>query len=85
MLVPPPGVEPMPPAAEAWSIKHWTAREVHNLTPFLNGQRREFPGNPVVGTLCFCCLGLSSIPGQGTKIPQATWHGQKNNNKNKIK
>ena len=27
-LVPQPGIEPMPPAAEAWSLNHWTAREV---------------------------------------------------------
>ena len=27
-LVPRPGVEPMPPAAEAQSINHWTAGEV---------------------------------------------------------
>ena len=28
ILVPPPGVEPTPPAAEAKSLSHWTAREV---------------------------------------------------------
>ena len=38
---------------------------------------REFPGSPVVRTRCFHCRGLGSIPGWGTKIPQAAQHGQK--------
>ena len=37
----------------------------------------EFPGGPVVRTLCFHYGGLDSIPGRGTKIPQAAGHGQK--------
>ena len=37
----------------------------------------EFPGGPVVRTWGFHHGGLGSIPGQGTKIPQAKWHGQK--------
>ena len=28
ILVPQPGMEPMPPAVEAWSLNHWTFREV---------------------------------------------------------
>ena len=31
----------------------------------------------MVRTWHFCCCGLSFIPGQGTKILQATWSGQK--------
>ena len=27
-------------------------------------------------TLSFHCRGMSSKPGQGTKIPHASWHGQ---------
>ena len=38
---------------------------------------RELPGGPVVRTWCFHCWGPGSIPGQGTKILQAMWHGQK--------
>ena len=38
---------------------------------------REFPGGPVVRTQRFNCRGLGSIPGWGTKIPQAVQHGQK--------
>ena len=28
ILVPGPGIEPLPPAVEAWSLNHWTTREV---------------------------------------------------------
>ena len=28
ILVPQPGIEPMPPVVEAWGLNHWTAREV---------------------------------------------------------
>ena len=38
---------------------------------------REFLGGPVVRTRHFHCQGPGSIPGQGTKIPQAMRHGQK--------
>ena len=38
---------------------------------------REFPGSPVVRTPCFTYEGPGSIPGRGTKIPQAAWRGQK--------
>ena len=38
---------------------------------------REFPGGPVVRTLHFQCWGSGSIPGQGTKIPQATLQKKK--------
>ena len=33
---------------------------------------RDFPGGPVVNTLPFNAEGAGSIPGQGTKIPQAS-------------
>jgi len=38
---------------------------------------REFPGCPAIRTQQFHCRAPGSIPGQGTKIPQATQHGQK--------
>ena len=41
----------------------------------------EFPGSPVVKTRCFHCQGPGSIAGRGTKIPQATQHGQKEKKK----
>ena len=31
-LVPRPGIEPGPPELEAWSLTHWTTREVPNLS-----------------------------------------------------
>ena len=31
ILVPWPGIEPGPPAVEAWSTNHWTAREFPHL------------------------------------------------------
>ena len=37
---------------------------------------REFPGSPVIRTLDSAAGGLGSIPDNGTKILQATWHGQ---------
>ena len=36
ILVPRPGIEPAPPALEAWSLNHWTAREVPG-NPFTPG------------------------------------------------
>ena len=34
ILVPHPGIEPAPPAVEAWSLNHQTAREVPGLIYF---------------------------------------------------
>ena len=42
---------------------------------------REFPGGPVVRTWHSHCQGPGSIPGQGTKILQAEWGGQKKKKK----
>ena len=36
-----------------------------------------FSGNPVARTLHFTAMGPGSIPGQGTKLQQATRYGQK--------
>ena len=37
----------------------------------------EFPGDPVIKTRGFPAVDAGSIPGQGTKIPQAVWWGKK--------
>ena len=37
----------------------------------------DFPSGPVVGTQGFQCRGVSSIPGQGTKILHPSPGGQK--------
>ena len=34
ILVPRAGIEPTPPAVEAWSLNHWTAREVPHPAHF---------------------------------------------------
>ena len=48
ILVPQPGIEPTPPAVGAWSLNHWTAREVPSTRFFiicfsLNNRRGYFP------------------------------------------
>ena len=43
----------------------------------MENEEREFPGHPAVVSPCFHCHGPGSGPGQGTKIAQATQHGQK--------
>ena len=35
ILVPWPGIEPMPPALQAWSLNHWTTREVLRVIALL--------------------------------------------------
>ena len=32
--VPQPGIEPTPPVVEAWSLNHWTTREVPHHSDF---------------------------------------------------
>ena len=39
---------------------------------------REFPMVQCLGLCAFTVRGPNSIPGWGTKIPQAAWHGQTN-------
>ena len=41
------------------------------------GLLRDFPGGPMVKTPYFSAQNKGLIPGQGTKIPHATWCGQK--------
>ena len=40
-LVPRPGIEPGPPALGAWSLTHWTTREVPNLGNWVHSSRKE--------------------------------------------
>ena len=40
---------------------------------------QEFRGSPVVRSWCFHCCDPGSVPGWGTKIPQAEQFGQKTN------
>ena len=57
----------------------WASR--HEAQICLKIGNRDLPGSPVVRTLCFLCRGVSSIPGEGTKIPEAAQYGQKKKNK----
>ena len=41
------------------------------------GSAQDVPSSPVVRTPHSHCQGLGSTPGQGTKTPQAAWHGQR--------
>ena len=50
--------------------------ELSSMMPLRKSMYREFPGSPMVRTQGFHCHGPGSIPGQGTKIPQAMWHDQ---------
>ena len=47
-------------------------------------KRREFPGELVDRIPGFHCHGIGPIPGWGTEIPQAAWHGQIKNKINKL-
>ena len=56
-----------------------------NIKQNYEAKMLDFSGHPVVKTLCFHCRGLGLIPGQGTKIPHATWHNPKEEKKKKTK
>ena len=55
-----------------------------SLTTYLNTNTlyREFPGSPVVRTHTSTAGG--TVPGGGTKIPQAVQHGQKEKKRKKL-
>ena len=42
---------------------------------------RDFPGGPVVQTLCFLCRSTGSTPGWETKLPQAGCNQQEKKDK----
>ena len=53
-----PGIEPVPPVLETWSLNHWTSREVSNICIFSFELRLK--GNS---------LDLKNLPaGQGTRV-----------------
>ena len=55
------------------NAKLYMYKAIH-YTLFVTEKGWEFPGSSVDRTQRFHCHGLGSIPGQGTKIPQAVWH-----------
>ena len=69
ILVPWPGIEPMPPAVEAQSLNHWTAREVPDLhfeSPFCNFV--------AVGLWEICLASLSLFPKLQNRNGSDPWH-----------
>ena len=61
MLVPQPGMEPMPPAVEMWSLNHWTTREVPvvNFQTFPSSQKET----PVPFSYQYLPIFLLQAPG----------------------
>ena len=49
ILVPWPGIEPSPPAVEAWSLNHWTTREVPTPHIYTVSKVLTFPECHIVG------------------------------------
>ena len=60
ILAPRPGLEPTPPALEARSLNHWTAREVQVYASISNTDRQSHPHGIC---LCSACSGESSTSG----------------------
>ena len=44
LLVPQPGIEPMPSALKALSLSHWTTREGTSVGQYLTGLGQDPPG-----------------------------------------
>ena len=61
---------------EEWCLT-WGLTSSLQLKGSLSIQIKDFPAGPVVRTQCFHCQSLGSIPGWGTKNPQARWYGLK--------
>ena len=80
ILVPWPGIEPVPPAVEVQSLSHWTAREVPHLCTFLtllsmflhlvsSGCReQEYSCHMFFKTLPFLRSGMSQALHSGTYL-----------------
>ena len=72
ILVPQPGIEPLPPALEGWSLNHWTTREapIHSfpdsfLIWIIAEYRVEFPvlsSRSLLVIYFICCNVCMSIP-----------------------
>ena len=60
-----------------------------NSKEYTSGRKKMIPGNSLVvqwlGHYALTAKSLGSIPGRGTKIPQATWCSQKRKKKRKTK
>ena len=75
LLLPQPGMEPMPLAVEAWSLNHWITREVPGIKILFLRKAQPTPAQPSPSSLCtYLPLGQKphglisqrSRPGHGT-------------------
>ena len=75
ILVPRPGIKPMPPAVEAQSLNHWTSREVPRdfFFTFKRKKISGFPGSSVVKNLN-CQSRRHRFDSRSRKIPPASEH-----------
>ena len=82
-IFPDQGLNPCPLhwQADSQPLHHQGSPQVYVLKErflILKEKKKEgIPGGPVVRAWHFHCQGPGSIPGPGTKIPQATWPGKK--------
>ena len=76
ILVPQKGIKPAPPAVEAWSVNHWTTREVPEMAPLIVCFRL-FPLLNMVTTTCqgqtpgplgFFLKRINHLPGKKKKL-----------------
>ena len=56
----------------------WPTYPVPRILEFNNVLSRDFPGGPVVKTSPSSAGGAGSLPGQGAKIPHASWPKNQN-------
>ena len=81
------GLIPGPEAQTSWPKKQNAKQKQYCnkfSKDFKNGSHppkkkamKEFSGSPMLGLSTLVAKGPGLIPGQGTRIPQATRHGQK--------
>ena len=68
ILIPWPGMKPMPLELDMESINYWTAREAPQVSSIIKQEHPIMSSHPLVSTcLCFCLLCLASFvpkPGQ---------------------
>ena len=53
-------------------------RNIKHCVEIFNKKMGDFPGGPVVKTLLSNAGGVGSMPGQGAKIPLASWTKKQN-------
>ena len=59
-------------------VYRFSPKDINSFTVNMKRTGRDFPGGPVVKNVPSNVEGMGLIPGQGTKIPHATWYAQIN-------